>query len=230
MTISAKDESGEFSAYVAMPGHTPAPAIIVIQEIFGVNEEMRKKCDEFAKQGYVAISPDLFWRLEPGVELTDKTDEEWEKAFDLMGRFNTDKGVEDIQATIDAARAHDDVGETVGTVGYCLGGKLAYLSATRTDADANVGYYGVQIDEILDEADNITKPLLLHVAEEDEFVSKEAQEKMKEALETHSKVDIHFYPGVNHAFARIGGKHYDDFAATSANQRTKEFLATHLHS
>ena len=230
ITIDAKDGSGEFSAYIAMPSHTPAPALVVIQEIFGVNAEMRKKCDEFAAQGYVAISPDLFWRLEPGVQLTDKTQEEWDKAFDLMGRFDVDKGIEDIAATIDAMRHHEDAGASVGAVGYCLGGKLAYLTAARTDADASVAYYGVQIDEMLDEAANIKKPLMLHIAEEDEFVPKDAQEKIKTGLEDHEMVTIHSYPGVSHAFARIGGENYDDYSATTANQRTKEFLAANLRA
>ena len=230
LQIPALDESGEFSAYVAMPSHNPAPALVVIQEIFGVNAEMRKKCDEFAKPGYIAICPDLFWRIEPDVQLTDKTDEEWQKAFDLMGKFDADKGIDDIQATINAIREHEDCSGDVGAVGYCLGGKLAYLTATRTDINASVGYYGVEIDKFLDEAENIKAPLLLHIAEEDEFVPKEAQEKIKSGLDNHDKVTIYSYPGVSHAFARDGGKNYDDYSATNANERTREFLSSNLKS
>lgn len=228
ITIQAKDESGEFSAYVASPGYEPAPNLIMIQEIFGVNKEMRKKCDEYAEQGYLTICPDLFWRLEPGVQLTDKSDEDWEKAFDLMKRFDTDKGIEDLAATINWARENEETTQKVGAIGYCLGGKLAYLVSARTDIDASVGYYGVEIDRMLDEAENIATPLMLHIAEEDEFVSKDAQKKMKEGLENHDQVTLHGYPGVGHAFARDGGQNYDDYAATAANERTRSFLQEHL--
>lgn len=226
--IQAADGSGEFSAYIARPSYEPAPALILIQEIFGVNQEMRQKCDEFAAQGYFTICPDLFWRLEPGVQLTDKSEEEWQKAFDLMGRFDADKGIEDLSSTIAWARDQEETTQKVGAIGYCLGGKLAYLVAARTNIDASVGYYGVEIDKMLDEAKNIEAPLMLHIAEEDEFVSKQAQEKMKEGLGNHPRVTLHSYPGVGHAFARGGGQNYDDYAATTANERTRAFLQEHL--
>jgi carboxymethylenebutenolidase len=114
----------------------------------------------------------------------------------------------------------------VGTVGFCLGGRLAYLTATRTHADAAVGYYGVALDEHVDET--ITSPLMLHVAGEDEFASKESQAKVRAALEGNPKVTIHDYEGHGHAFARVGGKHYDKATADLANGRTVEFLKANL--
>ncbi|MGE4313638.1 MAG: dienelactone hydrolase family protein [Pseudobdellovibrionaceae bacterium] len=225
--ISATD-GGQFSAYIALPQTQPAPAIVVIQEIFGVNKNVRDICDKYAAQGYVAIAPDLFWRLEPNVQLTDKTEEEWAKAFDLMNRFNIDKGVEDIQATTTAIRNQGSCNGVVGAIGFCLGGKLAYLTATRTDIDASVGYYGVQIDQMLDEAVNITAPLMLHIAEEDKFVDKAAQTKIIESLKGNAHVTLHSYKGVDHAFTRIGGDHYDANAAQLAHERTDMFLAKHL--
>src|ERR1700690_3536811 len=91
---------GDFGAYLASPASGRGPGIVVIQEIFGVNQVMRKIADDFAARGYFALAPDLFWRLEPGVQLTDRTDAEWKLAFDLMGRFNQDAGVKDIQSSI----------------------------------------------------------------------------------------------------------------------------------
>lgn len=225
--ITAKD-GGKFSAYVALPETQPAPAIVVIQEIFGINQNMRAICDKYAAKGYVAIAPDLFWRLEPNVQLTDKTEEEWAKAFDLMGRFDINKGVDDIQATITAIRNQGSCNGKVGAIGFCLGGKLAYLTATRTDAQAAVGYYGVQIDQMLDEAENISEPLMLHIAEEDKFVDKEAQAKIIEGLKNNAHVTLHSYAGVNHAFTRIGGEHYDEASAKLAHERTDAFLANNL--
>ncbi|MBZ6377624.1 carboxymethylenebutenolidase [Pacificimonas flava] len=229
VNIKALDGSGEFAAYLAKPATDgPAPSVVVIQEIFGVNEGIRKKCDKLAADGYVAIAPDLFWRQEPGVDLTDKSKEEWDRAFDLMNGFDADKGVEDIEATIKVVRGHDATGDKVGCVGYCLGGKLAYMTAARTDIDASVGYYGVGIDEMLDEAKAIANPLLLHVAEEDGFVDKDAQAKMHQALDPHPKVTLHDYPGCDHAFAREDGISRVEAAAKLADERTMAFFKQHL--
>lgn len=228
ITIPTKDGSGSFQAYLAVPEVTPAPTIVLIQEIFGVNQEMRDKCDELAKKGFMAICPDLFWRMEPGVQLTDKTDEEWAKAFEFFQNFDVDKGVEDLRATAHVMRGHAYGNGKVGCIGYCLGGKLAYLMSTRTKVDCSVGYYGVGLDELLPEAENISAPLLLHIAEEDEYVSKEAQAKIVEALKDNPHVTTHSYEGVDHAFARGNGIHYDENAATLANGRTEAFLSEHL--
>lgn len=228
ITIPAKD-GGSFTAYMATPAQTPAPAVIVIQEIFGVNEGLRDKCDWLAAQGYIAICPDLFWRIEPGIQLTDKTEAEWKRAFELFNIFDVDQGIEDIRATVHTFKGHADSTGKVGCIGYCLGGKLAYLTAARTNIDASVGYYGVGLDALLGEAAQIKNPLLLHVAEEDEFVPKEAQQQIKDGLADHPMVTIHSYPGQNHAFTRVGGKHYDDEAAKLADGRTLDFLGRHLN-
>lgn len=226
-TIPAKD-GGTFEAYVAMPAKLPAPTIILIQEIFGVNAEMRAKCDDFARRGYIAVCPDLFWRLEPGVSLTDKTKDERDKAFDLFNRFDIDKGIEDLRATIHVYKGHAQGTARVATLGYCLGGKLAYLIATRTQVDCSVSYYGVGLENLLEESRNIREPLMLHIAEEDKFVPRDAQAKIKSALDPHPLVTIYSYPGVNHAFARDNGEHYDKQAATLANERTFAFFEQNL--
>ena len=218
MTVSTPD--GSFDAYVALPAQTPAPGILVIQEIFGVNQVMRDICDALAAQGYVACCPDIFWRIEPGIDITDKTEAEWARAFELFGAFDVEKGVEDLKASLAALRDHDATNGKAGTVGYCLGGKMAFLMATRSDADCNVSYYGVGLDELLGEAENITKPTLLHIASEDQFVPKEAQGKIKAALSGHPQVTLHVYEGQDHAFAREGGAHYDAEAAKLANERS----------
>lgn len=225
--ITIKGQDGEFSAYMAMPAQGNGAAIVVIQEIFGVNAVMRGICDALSREGFVTISPDLFWRIEPGVQITDKTDAEWQRAFDLMNKFNVDTGVDDISATIRHARGLDGIGK-VGAVGYCLGGLLAYLTATRTDSDASVGYYGVGIQDRLNEADQITKPLMLHIAGKDQFVPAEAQAKIHDGLSGNSLVTLHDYPDQDHAFAREGGQHFDKKAAGEANDRTLSFFRQHL--
>jgi len=220
---------GEFGAYLASPASGRGPGVVVIQEIFGVNKVMRAVADEFAARGYFAVCPDLFWRLEPGVQLTDQTDAEWKRAFDLMNRFDADAGVKDIQASIGYLRhAVNGCTGKVGAVGYCLGGLLAYLTAARTDADASVGYYGVSIQDRLGEAAKIKKPLMLHIAAKDEYTPPEAQKKIVEGLKGNPLVTIHTYPEMDHAFARPGGAHYDKACADLANGRTATFFRTHL--
>lgn len=226
--ISIDGPDGSFGGYLARPSSGSGPGIVVIQEIFGINKVVRDIADGFAARGYFALAPDLFWRLEPRVQLTDKTDAEWKRAFDLMTRFNPDSGVKDIQATIAHLRGNDGATGKVGAVGYCLGGLLAYLTAARTDVDASVGYYGVNIGQNLDEAKNIKNPLMLHIAEKDQYVKPEAQKKIAEALKGNPHVTLHFYPQMDHAFAREGGAHYDKACADLANGRTSTFFKQHL--
>jgi len=228
ITIEASDGSGSFKAYMTKPATGHGPAIIALQEIFGVNAGMREICESLSDVGFVAICPDLFWRQEPDIELTDKTEEEWQKAFALYNGFDIDKAIEDIQATIHLARHLDSVDEKIGAVGYCLGGLLAYLTATRTDVDASIGYYGVGIHDHLGEADQLKEPLLLHIAGGDEFVPAEAQAKMHEGLDNHPLVHLYDYPGLDHAFARPDGIHHDAEAAQKANARSLDFFNAHL--
>lgn len=227
ITIPTNDGKS-FTAYLAMPATLPAPTVILIQEIFGVNQEMRDKCDLLAAQGYIAVCPDLFWRLEPNVQLTDKTKEEWAKAFDLFNRFDIDLGLSDLQATRHMFRGHAQSTGKVGCVGYCLGGKIAYLMAARTAVDASVSYYGVGLDAFTNEVTSVKKPLLMHIAEEDKFVPKDAQEKIKAAIAANPLITAHSYPGVNHAFARLNGEHFDAASAQRADQRTLDFLEQNL--
>lgn len=228
ITIETLDGTGSFSAYYAEPAGTPHAAIIVIQEIFGVNAGIRRKCDRLAEDGYLAIAPDLFWRLEPGVELDPDIPEEFQQALALMGKFNQDAGVRDIEATIRAARAKLPEGGKVGAVGYCLGGRLAFMAAARTDVQASVCYYGVGIDGLLGEKHAIAHPVMLHIPQEDHFVDRAAQQRMHEGLDDHPKAVLCDYPGEDHGFATEFGKRRSDASATLADERTAAFFAKNL--
>lgn len=226
--IATLSEDGEsFDAYIARPEGEPASAIVVIQEIFGVNAGIRRKCDKLAEAGYLAIAPDLFWRLQPGVELDPDIEPEFQTALDLMGKFDQDAGIRDIQSTIKYARDLTQSGK-VGAVGYCLGGRLAYMTAARTDVDATVGYYAVGIDGLLGEKEAIAHPLMLHIPTEDGFVDAETQKAMHEGLDDHPKVTLYDYQGLDHGFATEFGKRRSEEAAQLADQRTSEFFARHL--
>ena len=226
--IDTLDGTGSFDAYLAEPAGTPRAAIVVIQEIFGVNEGIRRKCDGWAEKGYLAIAPDLFWRLEPGVELDPDQEPDLQQAFGLMNRFDQDQGIADIEATFRAVRARLPEGAKVGCVGYCLGGRLAYMTAARTDVDASVGYYAVGLPNILHEKNAIARPLLLHIAGADHFVTPDQQHAMHEGLDAHPRVTLVDYPGEDHGFAAEMGNRRSEQAAQQADARTETFFAEHL--
>ncbi|ONG56034.1 carboxymethylenebutenolidase [Pseudoroseomonas deserti] len=228
ITIPASDGSGSFAAYLAMPKATPAGAVVMIQEIFGVNHAMRALSDWVADMGFIAICPDLFWRQSPGIQLTDGSKEEWDQAFALMNGFDQAKGVEDLKATLAAVRVMPGCNGKAGTMGFCLGGRLAFMMATDSDADCNISYYGVGIEGLVSGADRIRNPLLMHIAELDRFVPAEARTAIQQGLAGTAEAAVHVYPGVDHAFARMGGHSWDGRAATIANGRTAELLARTL--
>jgi carboxymethylenebutenolidase len=225
--IKSLDER-EFGAYYAAPASQRGAGIIVIQEIFGVNVAMRKICDDFAAKGYLAVCPDLFWRQQPGVQLTDKTPAEWDRAFELYKGFDVEAGVRDLLATLAHIRAMKGCSGKVGAVGSCLGGKLAYLMASRSDVDATVGYYGVGLDELLDEVHDIRTPLMLHFAALDKFSPAATREKILAGLKKNPVIEAYVYENVDHAFARPDGQNYNKQAAELANSRTAEFFAKNL--
>jgi carboxymethylenebutenolidase len=225
--IPTLSHDGAFPAYRANPTGPPKAAIIVIQEIFGVNRGVRNRCDRWAALGYLAIAPDLFWRLEPGVELDPDVPEQFRTALGLMNRFDQEQGVRDIEAAIRYARSETGGGK-VGVVGYCLGGRLAFMCAARTDANASVGYYGVGLEGLLGEKHAIAHPLMLHIARDDHFVTPDKQALIHAGLDDHPKVTIHDYPGVDHGFASDEGKRRDEEAARLADARTEAFFAEHL--
>lgn len=226
ITIKTSD-GGSMGAYQANPASGRGPGLVVIQEIFGINPWIRSVCDRYAQQGFVAVAPDLFWRIKPGVQLNPEVEAEFKEAFGLMGKFNFEQGVGDIQATLSQVRKSSATGKA-GAVGFCLGGSLAYATACMTDSDASVGYYPVQIEGKLEFAKNIKKPLMLHIAEKDAFCPPDAQAKIKDALKSNSLVTIHSYAGADHGFARDGGHSYNKDAAEQANARTSEFLKKNL--
>ena len=223
----ALDGSATIPAYVARPEGAAKAAIIVIPEIFGVNPGIRQKCDSWARDGYLAIAPDIFWRFAPGIELDPDVPDQLQEAFGYFGQYDPDLGVQDIEAAIRHIRGTEGVGK-VGLVGYCLGGRMAYMAAARTDIDASVGYYGVMIDQMLGEAHAIANPLMLHIPTADHFVGPEAQAAIHAGLDNHPKVTLHDYEGLDHGFAAEMGDRRDEAGAQLADSRTRAFLAANL--
>lgn len=235
--IAATDGAGSFDTLVATPraqqdgGAAPETrgVVVLIQEIFGVNSAMRSLADWVADMGFIALVPDLFWRQQRNVVLEpDQGQDQWEQAFRFMNGFDQEKGLADLAATIAHGRKMEGANGKVGTMGFCLGGRMAFRTATGTDADCNVSYYGVMLDALVAEKPSYRGPLLMHIAEKDKFVPPEAQEKILAGVKGEPKVTAHVYPGVDHAFARMGGHAWDGRAATIANGRTAEFLVKYL--
>ena len=224
ITIKAFD-GGEFDAYLALPASGYGPGIVVLQEIFGVNSFVRSIADWYAAHGFVALCPDLFWRLERGVELTEA---DRPKAFKLYQALDEAKAVEDSGAALEFLRKHPACSGRVGAVGFCLGGNLAYLLSVRFKPDCAVGYYGVSIEKSLNEAGSLGSPLLLHIAGKDQFCPPEAQAQIHATLDANPLVTIHDYSEQDHAFGRVGGEHYDAAAAELAHLRSLEFFVRNL--
>jgi carboxymethylenebutenolidase len=220
-------DNDEFDAYLALPASGYGPGIVVLQEIFGVNSFVRDVADWYAAHGFVAICPDLFWRQERNIELTDKGDD-WNRAFELYKGLDETRAVEDAAAAMALLRSHPACNGKVGAVGFCLGGKLAYLLSARFNPDCAVGYYGVGIEQNLAEANNISNPLILHFAGEDKFCPPEARAAIHQAVEQNPVVKTHVYPNRDHAFGRPGGEHYDAVDAELADLRTLEFFVGNL--
>lgn len=217
--IQAKDGSGSFKGYLAIPASGEGPGIVLLQEIFGINKTMREVADYYAEEGYVVLAPDLFWRQEPGVEL-EYSPAEWEKAFGFYQGFDQDLGVEDIDAAISVLKELSECNGKVGALGFCLGARLSYLTACRCDVDVAVGYYGMGIENHLDEAVNIDGRLVLHFASDDEFCPDAARNEIYKALGDQEHVELYTYQGVDHAFAREKGEHYHKPSALMAHQRS----------
>lgn len=225
-TVHIQIQDDYFDAYLARPTAAAKGGIVVIQEIFGVNDDIKETADWLAGEGYLALAPDLFWQQERNVRLNAQTDADVEKAFALMTAYDGDAGVGDIQAAIDYLRAAGCA--KVGTIGFCLGGRMVYLAACRTNADAHASYYGVGIQDMLDEASKISAPTLLHIAEKDEFVPPAAQTAIADGLAGHDAARVHIYEGQDHAFARNHGMHYDAAAAELAHARSLALFAEYI--
>ncbi|MNF26800.1 Carboxymethylenebutenolidase [compost metagenome] len=218
--IQATDSSATFSGYLALPASGKGPGVVIGQEIFGVNANMRAVADFYAEEGYVALVPDLFWRLQPGIDL-GYTEADFALAIDLFQRLDVDKAVTDIDASFNALRARPEVeGAGLGYVGFCMGGKLAWLTATRTDVACAVGYYGMGIEHLLHESENLKGRLVLHFAENDGYCDASARARISQHLAGNDKAEIYVYPGVDHAFARAGSSHYDKPASLMAHERS----------
>ena len=231
--IQSSDEKGTFKAYFASRPYLSdlprPPGIVIIQEIFGVSPFLKEMANRYAAHGFAVVVPDLFWRLEPPLtELPDQSEAATQKAFELYKKFDVDKGVDDIAASLRWLRENENTSGKTAVVGYCLGGLLAFLSGCQLDIDAAIGYYGVGIEKNLENKNMIRKPIMLHFAENDGFVPTETRKGLEESFSDNDLVTINNYMGCDHGFARTGGSNYDKAAAEISDTRTLALLKKSL--
>src|SRR6202046_4087860 len=203
--IVIKSSDGTFRAYVSRPAKLPAPAVVVLQELFGVNADIRATCNELAADGFIAVAPDLFWRQDPGVDLDVRSEAAWQRGLQLYAAYNRDAGVKDIMETVRTAVELPESTGKVALQGYSLGALMVFITAARNEVDAAVAYHGADTEKYLSEVGGLDAPLLMHLGEEDEFISKMAQAQIKAALEKKPNATVYSYPGQRHAFSRHNG-------------------------
>ncbi|MFZ3362851.1 MAG: dienelactone hydrolase family protein, partial [Candidatus Acidiferrales bacterium] len=211
ITIESRD--GSFDGYISRPKTLPAPAVVVLHEVFGVNADIRKTCDELVEQGFLGVAPDLFWRQEPGVDLSVTSEPDWQHGLRLYQAYDRDAGARDVKDTTNVVAKLPECTGKVAVLGYCLGGLMTFLTTVRYGADAAVVYHGGDTEKYLGEVDGLNAPMLMHLGEEDEFISKPAQAAIKTALAKKPNATVYSYPGQSHAFSRHGGAHYNAEAA-----------------
>lgn len=216
-------DGGSFDAYLAHAPHGPAPAIVVFPSAFGVTDGLRETVDKFAARGFVVAAPDVFWRTLPGPLPQD--DASREKAIARYKAFDVARGLDDIRTTIDAVKALPECNGKVAVLGYCMGGRYAFLGLTRLGADAAVAFHGNNIDDHLDEASQLRDPKMsFHFGAEDPQIPMDTVKTIKGALEGFPQVMIYVYPTCKHGFAQIGGRAHDPAATELAERRAFEML------
>jgi carboxymethylenebutenolidase len=224
--INARDGKS-FAAYLALPAKAPAPGIVLLPEVFNTNPHIRSVCDGYAADGFVVLAPDVYWRQEPGAYMS-YTDEGRAKALALRARLDTNQFAMDLEDTVSALRALPHCTGRIGVIGFCLGGRFAYLSAARHDIQAAVSYYGVQLDQHLEEAASITCPLLMHFAETDHAVPQATVDLVRATLVPTGKAEVHVYAGTVHGFNRYGYPPHHEAQAAVARKRTIDHFRRHL--
>ncbi|HKF28938.1 MAG TPA: dienelactone hydrolase family protein [Candidatus Binataceae bacterium] len=222
ISIAAAGDNA-FRGYLSIPASGSGPGLILLHEIFGLNQHIRDLADTYAEEGYVVLAPDLFWKIRPGIEL-GHSEEDLKTALTYRERFDVEQAIVDIRNTLQALRANPACTGKVGAIGFSTGGLLAYLAAARLPVDAAVAYHGVGIDKHLGEAKSIRCPIALHFGSEDEFVSPTARAAIKQVQAENDDAEVYVYRGIGHSFHDRGRKTFDRSAASLAHSRTISLL------
>ncbi|MDI2590752.1 dienelactone hydrolase family protein [Pseudomonas sp. 681] len=225
--IEIDSADGKFGAYLAIPHTRKGPGIVLIQEIFGVNEHIRSVAEQYAADGYLVIAPDLFWRSGPRIEL-GYDEAGWKRAVELMNATDVGKAQTDIKLTLNALKAQPGLVGGIAAIGFCFGGMLAYNTAANGLVDVAIAYYGGGIQNQLQRADEIKVPMLMHFGEQDSHIPMDAVKKIAERFENNDGVDIQVYPGAEHGFNCSHRSSYNQRASVEAHGNSLIFLSQNL--
>lgn len=218
-TISISADDGTFAGYLAVPDRPNGNAMIILHEIFGVNEPVKALTRRYAEDGYVAVAPDMLWRLEPGLAL-GYSREETQRALAITEGFDLAKGVEDLGRVVETMWHQEKVSGKIGVLGLCMGGTLAFLAASRLPVDAAISFYGTELEQHLDSIPKMHCPIILHYGGKDRFIPQDIVAQIADALAAQGRKDVHVYPEGNHGFYTRGRPEDIDLA----HRRTAEFL------
>ena len=225
--IDIPADGDSFQGYLALPRTGTGPAVIILQEIFGVNGHIRSVADQYAADGYVALAPDVFWRTQPRVELGYEGADR-EKAMELLQKTKLDAAVADVGAAADALGALPEVTGKIAAIGYCFGGRLAYLAAAQGSVDLAVAYYGGGIQNALDKADQVKVPMQFHYGELDAHIPVSAVGEVRERFAGRNDAEVFVYPNADHGFNCGDRASYNAHASALAHGRTLTFLGEHM--
>jgi carboxymethylenebutenolidase len=218
---------GTLEAHVALPARLPAPGLLLLSEVFNVNEHMREVAAQYAANGFLVVAPDLYWRDHPGHYLP-YTEEGVARARELWAQLDIEQFARDLQYIIDGVRSRPDCTGRIGALGFCLGGTFAFVASARYSINAAVSYYGIRIHERLDEVDRLSCPVLMHYASNDAHVPMEAVRRIQARAAATDRMLLHIYDGAVHGFNRRGYPAYHSESAALAHERTLAFLRERL--
>jgi carboxymethylenebutenolidase len=218
-------DGGHMPAFVFLPNSGRGPGLVVLQEIFGVTEYITSRARDLANLGYVAVVPELYWRLGPHITTDETTEAGLQAAFGYMQRLDVARAVGDAVATVDHVRGMPETGGKAGVLGFCLGGRLAYEVGVAGNPDVVVSYYGSGIADRLEDASKLACPVIFHFGGADNYIPPESAERIQAALSSHPAAEFHSHSGAGHAFDNFRAPiFYHQAAADAAWPQTRQFL------
>jgi carboxymethylenebutenolidase len=224
LTVTTND-GGSMPAFVARPASGGGPGLVVLQEIFGVTPYMQGRARDLATLGYLAVVPELYWRLGPNIVTDEQTEAGLQEAFGYFGRLDFERAVDDAIATLEHVRALPETSGKAGVLGFCLGGRLAYEVGVRANPDVVVAYYGSGTADRLEDAAQLRAPVIFHFGGADPYLPPDQAQRIEAAFAGHPAAEFHSHPGAGHAFDNFRAPiFYHEGASAAAWPQTVAFL------
>ena len=228
-TVMVKTHDGsEMPAFLAMPESGRGPGIVILQEIFGITDYLKRRARDLAELGYVALVPDLFWRVGSNVNIAEDTQEGLQEAFGYLQKMDEAQAVDDVVAALEYLRARPETGGQAGVLGFCMGGRIAYKVAAASEPDVVVSYYGSGIGSLLSDASRVRSPILFHFGASDAYLPASEAEEIRSAFSGKRDAQVEMHAGAGHAFDNPWPMFHHADASREAWPQTAEFLRRHM--